>query len=83
MTFLELAQKVLEVAEYPLSSSDIWKMAKELGLDQELDSQGLTPSNTLASQLYTRTKLKGHPEIGYVDDTRPIRFFDQVETIPD
>ncbi|WP_370090397.1 HTH domain-containing protein [Ekhidna sp.] len=74
MTFLELAQKVLEGAEYPLSSSQIWKMAEEKGYASKLDSEGKTPASTLASQLYTRTKLKEHDAIGYVDDVRPVRF---------
>ncbi|MEQ9468953.1 MAG: HTH domain-containing protein [Ekhidna sp.] len=74
MTFLELAQKVLEEAEYPLSSSQIWKIAEENGYTSLLDSQGKTPASTLASQLYTRTKLRNHDRIGIVNDTRPVRF---------
>lgn len=74
MTFLELAQEVLDQSNYPLSSSQIWKQANVVGLVDKLDSQGKTPASTLASQLYTRTKLRTHHTIGYVDDIRPVRF---------
>lgn len=73
MTFLELAQQVLEEVETPLSSTEIWKFAKKQGYINELDSEGKTPSNTLASQLYTNTKNKVHDKIGWLGSS-PVRF---------
>ncbi|WQR69141.1 hypothetical protein KVD13_00455 [Helicobacter pylori] len=51
MTYKELAKKVLEQAEEPLSAEEIWERACEMGLDKELSSIGETPIATLGSQL--------------------------------
>ncbi|PUB96056.1 HTH domain-containing protein [Helicobacter pylori] len=51
MTYRELAKKVLEQAEEPLSAEEIWERACEMGLDKELSSIGKTPIATLGSQL--------------------------------
>ncbi|RVY99733.1 HTH domain-containing protein [Helicobacter pylori] len=51
MIYRELAKKVLEQAERPLSAEEIWERACEMGLDKELSSIGKTPIATLGSQL--------------------------------
>ncbi|RVZ08441.1 hypothetical protein EC524_01480 [Helicobacter pylori] len=51
MTYRELSKKVLEQAEEPLSTEEIWERACEMGLDKELSSIGKTPIATLGSQL--------------------------------
>ncbi|RVY59605.1 HTH domain-containing protein [Helicobacter pylori] len=51
MIYRELAKKVLEQAEKPLSAEEIWERACEMGLDKELSSIGKTPIATLGSQL--------------------------------
>lgn len=51
MTYRELAKKVLEQAEKPLSAEEIFEKACEMGLDKELSSIGKTPTATLGSQL--------------------------------
>ncbi len=51
MIYRELAKKVLEQAERPLSAEEIFEKACEMGLDKELSSIGETPIATLGSQL--------------------------------
>lgn len=55
-TFFELAQDVLEYAKKPLSISEIWNIAIELGLDKKLASSGKTPINTLSARISTDVK---------------------------
>lgn len=58
MTFLELAQEVLEKAEQPLGYKEIWEAAKEKGLDKKLESLGKTPWQSLGAQLYVNIRDK-------------------------
>ncbi|MUU25737.1 hypothetical protein F7199_02015 [Helicobacter pylori] len=66
MTYRELGKKVLEQAEEPLSTEEIWKRACEMGLDKERPSIGKTPWSTIGSdlgqdkkQFYVARKEKG------------------------
>ena len=52
MTFLQLAQKVLQEEKRPLSASEIWATAQAKGYDKQLGSKGKTPSATLGALLY-------------------------------
>ncbi|MUU81350.1 hypothetical protein F7227_07645 [Helicobacter pylori] len=51
MTYKELGKKVLEQAEKPLSTEEIWERACEMGLDKERPSIGKTPWSTIGSDL--------------------------------
>ncbi|PUD71539.1 HTH domain-containing protein [Helicobacter pylori] len=51
MTYRELGKKVLEQAEKPLSTEEIWERACEMGLDKERPSIGKTPWSTIGSDL--------------------------------
>ncbi|RVY84348.1 HTH domain-containing protein [Helicobacter pylori] len=51
MTYKELGKKVLERAEKPLSTEEIWERACEMGLDKERPSIGKTPWSTIGSDL--------------------------------
>ncbi|GAA9928831.1 hypothetical protein VN0859_04380 [Helicobacter pylori] len=62
----ELGKKVLEQAERPLKSKEIWERACEMGLDKERPSIGKTPWSTIGSdlgkdkeQFYVARKEKG------------------------
>ncbi|PUD22555.1 hypothetical protein C2S44_05855, partial [Helicobacter pylori] len=50
MTYRELAKKVLEQAERPLSVKEIWERACEMGLDKECKDGKILP-HSLGSQL--------------------------------
>lgn len=51
MIYRELAKKVLEQAERPLSVKEIFEKACEMGLDKECPSIGKTPWSTLGTDL--------------------------------
>ncbi|GAA7922980.1 COG2958 family protein [Helicobacter pylori] len=66
MIYRELAKKVLEQTERPLSAEEIFEKACEMGLDKELSSIGETPWSTIGSdlgkdekQFYVARKEKG------------------------
>ncbi|GAA8336851.1 COG2958 family protein [Helicobacter pylori] len=46
MTYIELGKKVLEQAERPLKSKEIWERACEMGLDKERNGTGKIPRNS-------------------------------------
>ena len=51
-TFLQLAQKVIQEEQRPLSTSEIWQIAQAKGYDKELGTRGKTPWATLGALLY-------------------------------
>ncbi|MTI24640.1 winged helix-turn-helix domain-containing protein, partial [Fulvivirga kasyanovii] len=53
MKFLDLAKRVLEENQKPLSGSEIWKIAEEKGYVDLLETIGKTPEQTLLARLYT------------------------------
>lgn len=53
MNFYDLAKQVIQQVNQPLSPSEIWDKAVELGLDKELITKGKTPWATLGARLYT------------------------------
>lgn len=74
MTFLELAQRVLDEHIQPLTPIALWEQAKRLGYDSQLGSTGKTPWATLAAQLYVSVKDNAKSPFDVVP-TRPKRFF--------
>ncbi len=73
MTFIELAQKVLEENFQPMTANEIWELAIQKGYDQQLNSQGKTPWQTLYAQIYVN--VKDTRSQFAVTDTRPKRFY--------
>lgn len=53
LTFLDLAEQVLEEEKRALSPHQIWKIAVSKGYDRKLRSNGKTPSATLYSAIMT------------------------------
>ena len=56
MTYLEIAEEVLNQVGKPLKPQEIWDYALSLGFDLLKDTTGKTPENTIAAQLYTNIK---------------------------
>ncbi|MBU2947413.1 HTH domain-containing protein [Zobellia uliginosa] len=52
MTYHGLAENILEQNDKPLTANEIWKLAVNQGLDDQLNSSGKTPWATLGSRLY-------------------------------
>ncbi len=73
MTFLELAEKVLDEAHHPLSVSEIWEIAGQKGYIEQLNTKGKTPMATLYAQIYVNVKDSDN-SIFAVTDSKPKRF---------
>ncbi len=73
LTFLQLAQRVLEEEARPLSPGEIWAAAQQRGYDKDVSSKGKTPAATIASRLYV--DVRDNPNTAFVKtDGRPTRF---------
>jgi len=74
MTFLELAERVLEEEKRPLTANEIWTLATEKGYDKQLNSEGKTPWATLGAQIYVNAK--DNPKSPFAQtDSRPKKFY--------
>ena len=56
MTFLELAERVLQETQTPMKANDIWSYGVKKGYDKILGSLGKTPSSTLGALLYVSVR---------------------------
>jgi hypothetical protein len=73
ITFLQLAQKVLEEEKRPLSATEIWSVVQAKGYEKEVGSKGKTPSATLGALLYV--DVRDNPGSHFVAiGARPKRF---------
>lgn len=59
MTYIEIAQKVLQYKKEPLSYIDLWKYAESEGIVDSKVIQGKTPWNTISAML--STDIKNNP----------------------
>ncbi|WP_346239608.1 COG2958 family protein [Niabella insulamsoli] len=74
MTFLELAEKILNEEEKPLTTIEIWNIATKKGYHKLLKTQGKTPWSTLGAQIYVSAKDNLKSIFGKTD-SRPKKFF--------
>ena len=74
MTFLELAEKVLNEEKQPLTANEIWTFAIKKNYDKQLNSSGKTPWATLGAQLYINAKDNPSTPFGQTE-TRPKKFY--------
>ncbi|MEK6325243.1 MAG: HTH domain-containing protein [Acidobacteriota bacterium] len=73
LTFLQLAQKILEEETRPLSPDEIWQIAQAKGYDGEVGSRGKTPARTIGARLYV--DVRDNPETVFAKtDSLPKRF---------
>ncbi len=83
MTYIEIAQKVLQKKKEPLSYIDLWKYAESEGIVDSKEIQGKTPWNTISATLSTDiknnpnsifTKIQDNPALyglkEWLDDTK-------------
>lgn len=75
MTYLELAQKVLEKADSPLHPKQIWQIAQDKNLDKKLTSVGKTPEKTLNANIYVDINRKGVNSIFIQTSKKPSLFW--------
>lgn len=82
ITFLEMAERVLEEEKQPLSASEIWTIAVNKGYDKILSSKGKTPWATLGALIYV--DVRDNPSTEFVPlGARPKRFIlkNQIDTL--
>ncbi|MFN3704594.1 MAG: HTH domain-containing protein [Thermoflexales bacterium] len=73
ITFLQLAERIINEEGRPLSAGEIWQIAQEKGYDRELATQGKTPQVTLGARLYV--EARDNPRGTFVAvGARPKRF---------
>lgn len=82
-TFKSLAIRVLDHANRPLTSEEIWKYAEKHDLFLDFTTSGKTPWATIAAQLYTDIKenLEQSPYIRV--GKRPAKFWLRGRNLPD
>lgn len=74
MTYLEITEKVLKQAKYPLDYKQMWESAKNLGLDKKVGSEGKTPEMSLSAQIYVNIRDKSDSKFCIVSK-RPTKFW--------
>ena len=73
ITFLQMAQKVLEEEKQPLTASEIWQVALGKGYERLVESKGKTPWATLGALIYV--DVRDNPSSLFVPlGARPKRF---------
>jgi hypothetical protein len=74
MTFLELAERVLEDEKRPMTANEIWQNAILKRYDKELNSEGKTPWATLGALIYVNAK--DNPKTSFAQTgVRPKKFY--------
>lgn len=74
MTFLELAQEILQKAELPLTYREIWERGEKMGLVAKVSGKGKTPQETLGARLYVDVKDNTNSILLKIG-SRPARFW--------
>ena len=74
LTFLKLAELVLDVTKRPLANFEIWEEAKKTGLSKRVNTKGKTPWDSIGAQIYVN--IRNNPKsIFYQYSKRPTKFF--------
>lgn len=74
LTFKQLAQKVLQEEQKPLSPDELWAVALKKDYAKDVSSRGKTPWRTIGAQLYV--DVRDNPSSIFANtDTRPKRFY--------
>lgn len=74
LSFVELAKRILSEEQRPLSTDEIWDVAKHKGYDTEVSSKGKTPAATIGARLYV--DIRDQPDTPFCKvGSRPARFF--------
>ncbi len=74
ITFLKLAEMVIDRTKRPLSYGEIWDEAVKSGLSKRVNTKGKTPWNSIGAQIYM--DIRDNPEsIFFKYSKRPAKFF--------
>ncbi|MBQ7528510.1 HrgA protein [bacterium] len=72
LSWLELITEVLGICKEPMTSEEIWKKAKEFGLDKGI--AGKTPWSSIGARIYTDIKDNGESSIFLQVSKKPPKF---------
>ncbi|WP_321420522.1 winged helix-turn-helix domain-containing protein [uncultured Methanomethylovorans sp.] len=67
LTFLKLAETVLEQTKIPLTYVDIWDEAVKSGLSKRVNTKGKTPWNSIGAQIYVDIRDNQNSIFGSVE----------------
>jgi len=74
ITFLKLAEMVIETTKRPLSYFEIWDEAVKSGLSKRVNTKGKTPWESIGAQVYV--DIRDNPQsVFYQYSKRPTKFF--------
>jgi len=74
LTFLKLAEMVLDWAKRPLTYHEIWDEAEKSGLSKRVNTKGKTPWESIGSRIYV--DIRDNPKtIFFRYSKRPTKFF--------
>jgi uncharacterized protein len=74
LTFIKLAEKVLDETKRPLGYFEIWQEAQKTGLSKRVNTKGKTPWNSIGARIYV--DVRDNPNsIFYQVSKHPIKFF--------
>jgi uncharacterized protein len=74
LTFLKLAETVLEQTKTPLTYTEIWDEAVKSGLAKRVNTKGKTPWDSISAQMYV--DIRDNPDsVFYQYSKRPTKFF--------
>lgn len=74
ITFLEMAELILEEVKQPMTASEIWKYAVSKGYEKKIVSNGKTPWATLGALIYVDVRDNNN-SVFYSIGSRPKKFF--------
>jgi hypothetical protein len=74
MTFIELAEIVLNENPIPLTISEMWQEAVKKGYDKQIKTEGKTPWATFGAQVYMSIKEKPNSPFAHTEE-RPKRIY--------
>ncbi len=74
LTFLKLAELVLDQTKHPLTYYEIWEEAVKTGLAKRVNTKGKTPWESIGAQVYV--DIRDNPKSGFFKySKRPTKFF--------
>ncbi len=74
LTFLDIAEKTLELVRKPLAPIEIWDNAEKLNITDGFITKGKTPWQSIGAQLYVN--IRDHEDSRFVQvSKRPTKFF--------
>jgi hypothetical protein len=73
MNFLELAKKVIQEENKPLTPNEIWEISVQKGYNKQINTIGKTPWQTIGARIYV--DIRDNPDTVFVKlKLKPTKF---------